>query len=235
MGVTATKCNLREFMQCILNEGESLTFQSPVFVKILSQSTGLTTSEVHEYLDKLDFKFIRVKWSDGGRPLALEILRYDVESIPEDKPAPKPSAIRPRGRPPSWQSIMEPRVPKQKKPNPRECVSCHQVKKIFAKDRCQSCYHEIGICIECQRSIKIYSSGKCYTCYSKTRKKIICSVCGKEKAVCAKGKCWTCYRRTTRYASKQDTLSVVVPVQQAERGSLNEVERQPTAPISQPA
>lgn len=194
MEATATKCNLREFMRFILQQSQ-ITLQSPTIVKFLSECMGLPATKVYENLEKLDLKFIQVKWSDGGRPLALEILRYDVESIPEDKPAPKLSAIRPRGRPTVWHSIMEPRVPKQKKPNPRECVSCRQVKKIVAKNKCSGCYRGSGICIECQRDGNIFSGGKCYTCYSKRKGEIICSVCGKEKVIYTKGKCKTCYAK----------------------------------------
>jgi hypothetical protein len=203
----AVECSLRDFMQAILNQG-SITLKTPSFVGALSKSTGLSKGKVHQYLDELDLKFIKVRWSNGGRPLALEILRYDVESIPEEEKIAPTSVVpksetpkRPRGRPRIWHSIIEPKQPKL--PNIRICAECTKEKRIVSNNRCSACCQRSrnrnlprAICAGCNKNKKIFCKNLCFYCYNKSQRKIgTCSVCRNEKPIFAKGLCHICYEQ----------------------------------------
>lgn len=190
---------LREFMRVLLGQS-NVILNSPNVVKNLVKITGLASPKIYDYLDKLDIKFIRVKWSGGGRPLGIEILRMDYDSIPE-KQKPELAPKQPKVRQVNWRSIVELPVPRQKLPAVRECATCHDVKKIKSGGKCGKCLSRefynnlpLGICSKCNKQKKIYPNGICSSCRAKYTGPLgICIVCQMEKPILAKGKCYKCY------------------------------------------
>lgn len=190
-----SRCDLREFMQIIIGFS-TVRLRSPRVVNDLSQCSKLKTDEVYGYLENLDIKYIRVDWSGGGRVRGItEILRYDLDDLVEPKPAKQEGAGSAKPRSPR-QSVL---------PNPRECITCHQVKRIVGQNLCKKCYNSrrylkmpprVRLCPSCNLAPSGNTrirNGKCADCRSKPR---ICAVCGNEKVLLAKGKCSRCYQRT---------------------------------------
>lgn len=210
-------CSLREFMQTIMNLG-AVARDSFGIGQTLANLTGLSPGKVNEYLDKLDIKYVRVKWSDGGRPIGItEIVRTDLSGLPEAPPKKEAKKIlRNIGCETNWQSIIEPKQPP--KPQVRKCIICQLDKKIAAKDMCGNCYQQsikkkMGICVKCGLEKIIIAKEKCTTCYFKeySRKSGICVNCKLEQPIYGHGKCRKCYSKDY-YQNRQQSESELLPI-----------------------
>ena len=81
-----------------------------------------------------------------------------------------------------------------------KCVVCNKIKKIKAKNICNTCYRKQfprkkDICKGCQKFKEIHAKSLCFICYNKQllRRIIICKKCKKKKPIYAKNLCKTCY------------------------------------------
>lgn len=176
---------LREFMRFLLQQS-SFILKSPNLAPTLAKIAKIPATKVYEYLDKLDLKYIKVTWSGGGRPLGIEILRDDFDSIPKEQAYPQEAATA--------------KAEVRKTGRLGICQTCGDEKKIMAKNKCSGCYQKAtkiqGMCVVCGHEKNIMAKGKCGNCYLKANKKVkICVGCHKEKPIQAKNKCSTCYHR----------------------------------------
>lgn len=216
---------LREFMRFILGQSQ-IILQSPTVTKFLSDSTGLSVREVYNYLDKLDLKYIRVKWSNCDkrpRAQAIEILRYDVESIPEEKTENAKESSKTTNLRGTVAKLLEDAktapiamnwrvIAKLEPPKVQECSRCKNLKKIHGKNMCGACYQKVRTddlpekqCIRCGKLNKLTAKDMCNSCnvakHIENKKPEICTTCQKEKVIIAKGKCRSCYKKD-RYREK---------------------------------
>lgn len=148
--------SLKEFMKVLMRLSNA-DMQGPRMMDLLVQITGASKNRIHDYLEKLDHKHIKVSWSGGGRPQSIEILKWDVEDLTDE-------------------------IPKSERPAQGEvtnCSKCKNVKKIFSSGLCLKCYSDereanapIRVCSVCGNEKKIYlrKTSVCGDCYKDSQK-----------------------------------------------------------------